>query len=503
MTEAATLPADLEGLLGDPSCQDLLRTAIQGILDGPIAGEPPRNERRLSYRALGRLVSRIDRSKTNEEKGRLVALALVLDDKTTTDDEALCVWTEHRFSDLDHLAELAETATTDYEFATFLCGCKVPSDIQDLEQRIQQNLGPLAEHFEPLKTELNRTLGAILIERWSDAPAPTFDSPDAMGRTVDFDRADLVILVDPYYDQVELSASNLYLAGNYNKFDRTIPQTKWPCRSCKGDGCERCGFTGQQYQTSVEAQVAERAVVAFDAKDESFHGMGREDIDALMLGTGRPFVLELKEPRLRLPRADPHDPSSRIDLDRLLSIINEHAAPEVQITGLRPVPKSEVADIKESASDKRYRAHVIAETAIARSALDEAIATVIAQPIAQDTPDRVKHRRADKTRKRSVRSVEVLAFNAHARDAQETLTEEQASYSMVPPTDPDDKPMDETRSTHFTVEILAESGTYIKELVHSDEGRTQPSFAGLLGVPMRVVALDVIGMQERAAPPTE
>ena len=34
-------------------------------------------------------------------------------------------------------------------------------------------------------------------------------------------------------------------------------------------------------------------------KEHFFHGMGREDIDALCLGEGRPFVLELSEPRIR------------------------------------------------------------------------------------------------------------------------------------------------------------------------------------------------------------
>ena len=39
--------------------------------------------------------------------------------------------------------------------------------------------------------------------------------------------------------------------------------------------------------------------------------------------------------------------------------------------------------------------------------------------------------------------------------------------------------------------IRAESGTYIKELVHSDDGRTQPSVAGLLGRKCSVLWLDV------------
>jgi tRNA pseudouridine synthase 10 len=47
---------------------------------------------------------------------------------------------------------------------------------------------------------------------------------------------------------------------------------------------------------------------------------------------------------------------------------------------------------------------------------------------------------------------------------------------------------------HATVEIHGAGGLYIKELVSGDEGRTEPSLAGLLGVGAEVTALDVVGV---------
>lgn len=43
------------------------------------------------------------------------------------------------------------------------------------------------------------------------------------------------------------------------------------------------------------------------------------------------------------------------------------------------------------------------------------------------------------------------------------------------------------------VVMLLQAGTYIKEFVHSDEGRTQPHLAGLLGLttPAQILQLDV------------
>ena len=41
--------------------------------------------------------------------------------------------------------------------------------------------------------------------------------------------------------------------------------------------------------------------------------------------------------------------------------------------------------------------------------------------------------------------------------------------------------------------VVLQAGTYIKEFVHSDEGRTQPHLASLLGLskPASIVQLDV------------
>ena len=39
--------------------------------------------------------------------------------------------------------------------------------------------------------------------------------------------------------------------------------------------------------------------------------------------------------------------------------------------------------------------------------------------------------------------------------------------------------------------LRCEAGTYVKELVHSDEGRTKPSVQDILGVECEVIWLDV------------
>jgi len=47
-----------------------------------------------------------------------------------------------------------------------------------------------------------------------------------------------------------------------------------------------------------------------------------------------------------------------------------------------------------------------------------------------------------------------------------------------------------------TVQVRGESGIYVKELIHGDRGRTQPSMAELLGRSCEVVELDVLDVHD-------
>ena len=80
----------------------------------------------------------------------------------------------------------------------------------------------------------------------------------------------------------------------------------------------------------------------------------------------------------------------------------------------------------------------------------------------QRTPDRVAHRRADLIRRR-----DVIDVNKPIVEIME----------------------DGTKEVEFT--LRCESGTYVKETVHGDSGRTQPSVASLLKAKCEVLWLDV------------
>jgi tRNA pseudouridine synthase 10 len=333
-------------------------------------------------------------------------------------------------------------AAAGVEYDTLLVGTKVPPIYSEKEEVVWAECG--VTHAEPLKAELNREVGkAVSIKT---------------GKDVDFGRPDVVFTIDLAADKVLLKVNSLFIHGRYNKFVRDIPQTRWPCRECGGMGkkgdteCEHCGGTGKMDPTSVEEQINHEVVIAFGADDAILHGAGREDIDARMLGDGRPFVMEVIRPRTRW-----------VDLNKLKETINAYAAGKVSVSDLRYVDKSAVEAVKSARLNKTYRLKVIYNDDISIELLESSLATLPNSVILQRTPERVAHRRADIERKRKVYEVALEELNEAEK--------------------------------YFMITVRCEGGLYVKELVSGDNGRTNPSLSALLGRQARVTELDVISVE--------
>lgn len=245
----------------------------------------------------------------------------------------------------------------------------------------------------------------------------------------------------------------LFFESRYRKLVRDLPQTIFWCPTCKGSrkhrvGCETCEGNGKLSDDSVQELIARRLLPAFRARRGKFHGAGREDIDVRMLGRGRPFVFEVESPRY--PDAD---------LEDIWRRVQEQEAGRIEIEPFRQVGKERVAELKEGRFAKRYRVGVACE-----GAFDPALATALegrSFTLAQRTPTRVAHRRADLVRERAV---SVLAVCAPSPDGEFPLE----------------------------VDIETEHGTYVKEWVSGDEGRTEPSLASAIGVAANCARLDVL-----------
>ena len=72
-----------------------------------------------------------------------------------------------------------------------------------------------------------------------------------------------------------------------------------------------------------------------------FHGSGREDVDVLMLGDGRPFVLEVINPKKR-----------SIDLKYIEKSINKYYNNIISVSKLEFCSKSDIKIIKSTPLSK-------------------------------------------------------------------------------------------------------------------------------------------------------
>ena len=398
-------------------------------------------EENLCDHCLGRQFAKLGHGLENYERGAICREIEDLDEdsfvrENIPEDTELggkCEYCKEVFNQLERWVDMVEESFERYELSTFLIGIRPPKDVIEAEEELWEDHG--IEWTEPIKTELSRLIGKRIEER--------------MDIKVDFERADINAVVDMRdgKERVELQVNSLLIYGQYNKYSREIPQTEWHCRNCRGSGCEECDWTGKQYQESVQEIIQEPFMRETKAIEAKFHGGGREDVDARCLGQ-REFVLELVEPLNR-----------DLDLEELKEEVNE-SQDKVEIFNVRPAEKSEIAEIKQKHADKTYRAEIeLGEDVEEKElgVLDELIGTV-----EQFTPNRVQHRRAEKTREREVYNVEYSRLD-------EGLIE---------------------------LEVEAEAGTYIKEMISGDKGNTEPSVSGLLDTSAECVKLDVIDIEK-------
>lgn len=247
------------------------------------------------------------------------------------------------------------------------------------------------------------------------------------------------ITLDFVKNEVRVENANIFIFGRYKKYRTDLAQSEWVCKKCNGKGCEKCGFNGVMYN-SVEAIMCEAAKEIYGAKDGELHASGREDVDVINIA-GRPFVLELRKPK-----------KGKLTLREFAHKVNE-AKKGVEVQDLHYVSNLEVALVADSHFDKVYEAEVEIEGFEEKDV--EKIAELGGKIIEQRTPERVAHRRKDLVRKRRILKIEVL----------------------------ETKPL--------RLRIRAEAGTYIKEFISGDKGRTKPSISEILGKNAKCIKLSV------------
>jgi tRNA pseudouridine synthase 10 len=372
------------------------------------------------------------------ENGQFQPAKEFLEKEGITDIEAVkpCDICQGVMDDVAKGADAVIHALQGWEYGSILIGTRVDPSIIEKEEQLRSLLK--VNTGEPIKAELNREIGKTVSSR--------LDTP------VDFESPDIVAIVQIPGYHVDLEVHSLFIYGRYRKLKRGIPQTHWPCRNCDGKGCSRCKNTGKMYPESVEELVAPVLLEMSNGQAAKFHGAGREDIDALMLGSGRPFVIEILNPRRR-----------SIDLKKAQKRISKHGKKKVAVEGLRVANKEVVKHLKGSAttSKKVYKALIQVETPIRQETLDALNSLQMPLTVNQRTPYRVTHRRADRVRKKQIHALSAVL----------------------------------KKPRYFELTITCQGGLYVKEFISGDEGRTVPSVTDILGMLAVCEQLDVLEVE--------
>ncbi|KFB45097.1 AGAP012003-PA-like protein [Anopheles sinensis] len=244
-------------------------------------------------------------------------------------------------------------------------------------------------------------------------------------------------------EEITFTGPTLFVAGRYNKLSRKLSQTPWII-----DG-------KRLMEESVQETIVAAIAPHFGVPDERliFSSSGREDVDVRCLGRGRPFVLEIPG-----AMCDQLPEQFAIEMEQKVN-----SSQTVVIRDLQLVKREELVHIRGGEADKRkfYRALCVTEKPVTPETITQ---LCIDEPLVvqQVTPLRVLHRRPLLARPRTV-------YKVRAQPCRDN------PHAMI-------------------VDIESQAGTYIKELVHGDFGRTTPSFRSIIGSAIDIQALDVMAI---------
>ncbi|KAJ3452607.1 tRNA pseudouridine synthase pus10-related [Anaeramoeba flamelloides] len=241
----------------------------------------------------------------------------------------------------------------------------------------------------------------------------------------------------------------IYIFGRYLKMSRNIPNAPWYIKG------ERKG------NYSVEEFVSKQLTNLFSGTHSGFVSSGREDIDVRMLGTGRPFILEIIGPKIY---------KKLISLEEQKQIIDQilqNSEGLVTVKDLGIVDKSHrKKTIKGEGKSKGYRCVVWCKCNFNKQLFTQKLQQLTKNTngtllLKQKTPVRVLHRRNLTVRQRAIYEIKIV---------------EQINDNFV------------------VIDLITQGGTYVKEFICGDFGRTNPSFSQIVGCKSEIVQLDVISV---------
>jgi tRNA pseudouridine synthase 10 len=158
----------------------------------------------------------------------------------------------------------------------------IPAEVQEREDQLRSDLQ--IRGMETIKSQTAKEITDFVRKK--------------TGRRIDRRNPELMILVDLDKDEVTATAKSLYLYAKYTK-PRGVSQRRELCENCSGRGCAECK-DGYVDIPSMEEVLGRRLAKIFRSAKAKFTWIGSEDADSVVYAPGRPFVVEVKDPKRRV-----------------------------------------------------------------------------------------------------------------------------------------------------------------------------------------------------------
>ena len=168
-----------------------------------------------------------------------------------------------------------------YDFRTFSVGMIIPSEVQEREDKLRSDLQ--IRGMETIKSQTAKEVTDFVRRQ--------------TGKRVDRMHPELTVLVDIARDEISASAKSLFVYGRYTK-PKGVSQRREFCEECSGRGCNKCNG-GYSDVPSMEEVLGRRLAKILHSSRAKFTWIGSEDSDSTVYPPGRPFVVEMKDPKHR------------------------------------------------------------------------------------------------------------------------------------------------------------------------------------------------------------
>lgn len=194
-----------------------------------------------------------------------------------------CYVCKNQFETLHYpIAKIIELSS-DYQFLTFLIGVTLKHSIIERDDLIKSKFKLYG--IDSIKSEITNEMAKSFAKKTKTNPDNA--SPDLIFK---------INLKDSFY---ELRAKSIILSGRYTKKTRNLIQKQRPHTSCLGKGCFECNFSGMSDHPSVEGFLTKPILEKFRAEKIKTTWIGGEEKTSMVLGKGRPFFLQIINPKKR------------------------------------------------------------------------------------------------------------------------------------------------------------------------------------------------------------